>query len=101
MDADTAVVGSILGTLCLIDSEEGRLVRFLDEGGGTARIRQILDIVVDSPGRRAITASRDGSVRVWDLTESGRVHFLTLDAGEPVPRQERVGPLAEGRHGGC
>jgi hypothetical protein len=122
-----------------------------------ARIRQVLDIVVDSPGRRAITASRDGSLRVWDLAagresaalqgdvdevdtvaiapngrfaysvvgdtvvasdlialkplrrlsldhnitaiavtpdglhaalgdESGRVHFLTLDAGEPVPR---------------
>jgi WD40 repeat protein len=157
MDADMAIVGSILGTLCLIDPEEGTLVRFLDEGRGTARVRQIMDIVVDSPGRRAITASRDGSVRVWDLAtgqetaslegdvggvdtvaiapngqfaysvvgdtvvasdltgrkplrrlsldhnitaiavtpdglhvalgdESGRVHFLTLDAGEPVRR---------------
>ena len=42
-------------------------MRFLDAGRGLARTRQIMDIVVDALGRRAITAARDGSVRMWDL----------------------------------
>jgi WD40 repeat protein len=81
MDPDAAIVGSILGTLCVIDPEEGTLVRFLDEGRGTARVRQIMDIVVDSPGRRAITASRDGSVRVWDLATGQETASLEGDVG--------------------
>ena len=68
VEADLAIAGSLLGTLCLIDPEHGRLLRFLDAGRSDARTARILDIVLDAPGRRAITASRDGCVRVWNLT---------------------------------
>jgi WD40 repeat protein len=83
IDGGFAVVGSILGTLCLLDPEDGRLVRFLDAGRGTAGSRHILDIVVDAAGRRAMTASRDGSVRSWDLASGVETVALEGD-GERV-----------------
>jgi WD40 repeat protein len=67
IEGGVAIAGSILGTVCLIDSEQGRIVRFLDDGRGLARTRRILDLVIDTTGQRAITASGDGSVRMWDL----------------------------------
>jgi WD40 repeat protein len=68
VEAEVVIAGSLLGTLCLIDPERGRLLRFLDAGRSDARTARILDIVLDAPERRAITASRDGCVKVWDLT---------------------------------
>jgi WD40 repeat protein len=66
-DAQLAVVGSILGTLCLVDVAEARLVRMFDSDRTEARGRQILDVVVDAAAGRAIAAARDGTVRTWDL----------------------------------
>ena len=70
-DAQLAVVGSILGTLCLVDTSEGRLLQMLDSDRSEARSRQILDILVDTAAGRVIAAARDGTVRSWDLA-SGR-----------------------------
>ena len=39
-DAQLAVVGSILGTLCLVDTAEGRLLRMLDSDRSEARSRK-------------------------------------------------------------
>jgi WD40 repeat protein len=82
VDANAAIAGSILGTVCLIDPEAGRLVCFLDEGQEAARMLRILDIVIDGPGRRALTASRDGSVRAWDLASGQETLVLHGDGDE-------------------
>jgi WD40 repeat protein len=83
IDTDAAVVGSLLGTLCIIDPTDGQLRRFLDDTRGSAERSMILDIVVDAPGRRAITASRDGSVRSWDLA-SGQETVMLPGNGDKV-----------------
>jgi WD40 repeat protein len=82
VDSDTAIAGSILGTVCLIDPEQGRLLRFLDAGRGVARTQQILDIVVDAPGGRAIAASRDGGIRTWDLTSGQEIAALNTGVAD-------------------
>ena len=67
VDGGAAIVGSILGTLCLIDPEHARPMAFLDPSRGYARNARILDIVVDAEAHRAIAATRDGRLRTWDL----------------------------------
>ena len=79
VETDVVIAGSLLGTLCLVDPEHGRLLRFLDAGRSDARTARILDIVLDAPRRRAITASRDGCVRMWNLTSGQETMALHGD----------------------
>jgi WD40 repeat protein len=83
IDGDVAIAGSILGTLCLLDPAEAQVVRYLDAGRGLARNRQIMDIVIDAGRRRAMTASRDGSIKSWDLA-TGKEDLLLRGDGEKV-----------------
>jgi len=105
VEADVAIAGSLLGTLCLIDPEHGRLLRFLDAGRSDARTARILDIVLDAPGRRAITASRDGCVRVWNLTSGQETMTLhgTLDNVDAIAIAPggRFAYTVVGRYGDC
>jgi WD40 repeat protein len=70
VDSNTrlAVVGSILGTLCVIDLEQGVWLHTLDSRRGDARTSRILDIAVDSSNLRTVTASGDGTFHFWDLS---------------------------------
>lgn len=65
-DARIAVVGSNLGTVCVVDLEAGNVLHVLSTPV-IDRDSKLLDVVLDASGRRAVTASRDGTFEVWDV----------------------------------
>jgi WD40 repeat protein len=85
IDGDRAVVGSLFGTVCVIDARDGRF-RVLDGRRDTAAGGKVLDIVVDAAGGRATTATGDGSVTAWDLDSGVRIVAVRgeYDAAEAV-----------------
>lgn len=78
-DAHLAVVGSMLGTLCVVDLDAGQVVHTLDPRRGMARTSRLLDIVIDESGRQAVTASRDGTFHFWNL--SSGTETASFDGG--------------------
>jgi WD40 repeat protein len=90
IDADAAIVGSLLGELCLVSPQDGRMLRTLDPGSGYAQSGRILDLLLDAAAGMATVATGDGSIRAWEIG-TGREVFA-FNSGIPKPDAVAIAP---------
>ncbi|MET9375178.1 protein kinase [Streptomyces sp. NPDC002992] len=73
-------------TLWLLDAATGAFVRFFDDVDATAaeedRSGQVLMARLTSDGRFAISAERDGAIRIWDTATGRRLRTLEAHTDE-------------------
>jgi WD40 repeat protein len=74
-DGRLLATASADGTTSLWRASDGRLVRVLDDGGGS-----ITDLTFAPYGSLLATTSRDGAVRVWLVAKGERLFFFTTHA---------------------
>ncbi|XP_053766990.1 NACHT domain- and WD repeat-containing protein 1 isoform X6 [Desmodus rotundus] len=81
------VVGSQDGIVTVWDMEEQQVIHIL-----TGHTREIRCVEVFAKGTRAISASKDRTLRLWDLL-SGREKFTIWDGGSKEPTESQVRSL--------
>lgn len=92
IDDDVVVAASLLGAMCVVGLEDGRVTLVIETDQDSAETGRLLDLLVDASRRRAIAATLDGRIREWDLS-TGR----EVATNDGVPGADAVAIAPNGR----